>query len=166
MWSILGWAVTRNNTFIIPQTICSWLKTGSVLFRAFCVRMTTTEKHGSYKKAACEPHLLGGSWGWSLTGHILLCFWTAGRASVGLGPEILTEWKFLNKNTRIYAEACFQSGDSRAWPVYCVGWAHGVVWCWSATSLSASCHQTWTPSTSVLLHTPTKVQRTGSVCSQ
>lgn len=49
---------------------------------------------------------------------------------------------------------------SHAWPVYCEGWVHGVVWCWSATSLSSSCRQTWTPGTDVLLRTPTAGQRT------
>lgn len=50
---------------------------------------------------------------------------------------------------------------SRAWLWYCEGWVHGVVWCWSARSLSSSCRQTWTPGINVLLHKPTAVQKTG-----
>ena len=68
--------------------------------------------------------------------------------------------KFTQRHLCIHQwTTCSQWVHSHAWPVYCGGWVHGVVWCWSATSLSSSCRQTWTPGTSALLHTPV-VQRT------
>lgn len=54
---------------------------------------------------ACVRNLLGGSWGWSSTGHILLCFWTTGPASVGPGPGTTRKVVFLKK-TLTHMSAC------------------------------------------------------------
>lgn len=69
-------------------TSCKVFRDGNVFLRNYIWTTIKTQGKNIFPNpnAAHVLYSLGGSWGWSSTGHILLCFWTAGPASESLGP--------------------------------------------------------------------------------